>query len=88
MPKCAEGYRTERINKLMDGRSVVDVALDVAMTIKGSMENSKKALEEDVEILNFYLNNWLFPNDEFDQCVLNMITTAYSMYYRDKTENI
>lgn len=82
MPKCREGYRSKRVDELMNGRSVVQMALDLAMMIRGSSEGNPQSIEDCVEILRFYLNNWQGPNDQFDEGVRNLIRLALEKYNR------
>ena len=68
----------EYIHKICNGRSLLDVALDVHMTNTGSYERSKQAQDNDIEVITLVLKTWE-PTvhrkyEEFDNAVKNLLT--------------
>ena len=71
-------YRPEWFEKDADGRSVIDVALDVHMTTTGAFERSIDSGDQakDIELLKHVLNDWKDPSGSFDLSVKLLIQEA------------
>jgi hypothetical protein len=66
-------YRPQWVEKALDGRSILDCALDVHMTNTGSYDRDAESQKLDKKVLNHVLENWKNPTGDFDQCVKNLI---------------
>lgn len=80
-------YRPEDIDKIMNGRSVLEVALHVKMYVSGSLETDPESFKNDVKVLDWHLGRWIhFTYDseisrirEFDDLVHKLIYTTWQM---------
>lgn len=62
MPTCTSGYRTEEIDKIMNGRSILDIALTLHGYCNGSNDCylfHKIELINDIKCIKFYLDYWI-----------------------------
>jgi hypothetical protein len=72
-------YREEWADKILNGRSILECALDVHMTFTGSMERSPADQEDDVRVLFYALKNWQEGHafaKRFDDAVKELISAA------------
>ncbi len=68
-----------KLRKMQNGRSLLDIALDVHMTNTGSCERSKEEQTQDKIILHTALDTWESSNkkwEKFDNCVQELLITA------------
>lgn len=74
-------YREQWVEDTLNGRSIVQCALDVHMTTRGSMERSRHEQNADVEVLVDALTKWKAgkpQSERFDNAVRELIGAALS----------
>lgn len=72
-------YRPEWAERILNGRSILQCALDVHMTNTGSGERSNEEQENDVKVLSECILNWnssIKFTYHFDRCVYDLIYAA------------
>lgn len=77
-------YRSKVDEKILNGRSILQCALDVHMTETGSYERDIYEQISDVFVLENVINEWkpsLPKYEEFDNAVKNLITIVIKEYY-------
>jgi len=60
------------------GRSVLQIALDVHMTVTGACERSQDEQLDDLDLLKHVIKNWTPHRNQFDADVLALLTTAHA----------
>ena len=78
-------YRTKEYEEKSTGRSVLQIALDVVMQVRGSCDRDHQLLHNDISCLKEVVNSWdektSLNDDEkvFDNLVLDIIKQARKM---------
>lgn len=73
------GYRPQWVQDILGERSLLDCALDVHMTVTGTLERSLVEQAKDMGALKHTLSNWKpsWPGGQaFDEAVRNLIEIA------------
>lgn len=73
------GYRPQWVQDILGERSLLDCALDVHMTVTGTLERSLVEQAKDMGALKHTLSNWKpsWPGEQaFDEAVRNLIEIA------------
>lgn len=72
-----EGYRAEWVNEILEGRSVLELALDVHMHVKGTVEGTKARFKRDLSALKEVAASWKNKGlCRFDDAVLEVVLAA------------
>jgi hypothetical protein len=72
-------YREQWAEDILNGRNLLDCALDVHMTTTGSMERSQEQQIADIKVLNETLLKWRVGHSDverFDNAVKQLIIAA------------
>lgn len=73
------GYRPQWAQEVLGTRTLLDCALDVHMTLTGTLERSLADQAKDMGVLKHTLSNWKpsWPGEQsFDDAVRNLIEIA------------
>lgn len=77
-------YRSKWIEEIMAGRSVLQVALDVHMTARGSLSRDQVQQERDLAALGAVIATWKNPGVcDFDDLVLKLVCAAVAEAYAE-----
>lgn len=80
MPHCDEGYISKEIEEIMNGRSVLQVALDLNMGLIGSKDATFEDNERNYKIISFYIDHWVSSKNIFDNLVLCLLMNTRMKY--------
>jgi hypothetical protein len=77
-------YREQWAVNILDGRSILDCALDVHMTVTGALERSLTEQSNDLDVLEHTLAKWRDGHKKsvnFDSAVRQLIVAALEEAY-------
>lgn len=80
-------YREQWAVDILDGRSILDCALDVHMTVTGASERSLTDQSNDIDVLEHTLAKWRDGHKNsvtFDNAVRQLIVAALEEAYNQK----